>query len=189
VRFGPRRRRRPLLGGLGVCLLVLVASAPLVASAHSSSKTSVLLAGNGLGVARFGSSARSVTRAVSARLGAPTGHPGAGCVGGYTEVAWHDLIVQFRHGRFSGYRYWVNGSGSPPPSASAIAPRLQTAKGITLGSTFAELKRTYRLTQTGTDFWKAPNDIVFALNSETYPSPPSSPIYEIKTYGVCPAAI
>jgi hypothetical protein len=104
-------------------------------------------------------------------------------------VAWHDLIVQFRHGRFSGYRYWVNGLGSPSPSAPAVSPRLQTAKGITLGSTFAELKRTYRLTQTGTDFWKAPNDIVFALNSETYPSPPSSPIYEIKTYGVCPAAI
>ena len=176
------RHLRLLLGGLAACL-------PLCVAGVASASTSVVLAGNGLGVARFGSSAASVTSAVSAKLGAPTGHPDAGCVGGYTEVAWHDLIVQFRHGRFTGYRYWVNGSGSPSPSASAIAPRLQTAKGITLGSTFAQLKRRYRLTQTGTDFWKAPNNIVFALNSETYPSPPSSPIYEIKTYGVCPAAI
>jgi len=178
-----------MVGVLVACLLVLAAAAPTAAAASSTAETPIVLRGHGLGVVRFGSSARSVTKAVSARLGAPTGHPDAGCVGGYTEVAWHDLIVQFRHGRFSGYRYWVDGSGSPSPSASAIAPRLQTAKGITLGSTFAELKRTYRLTQTGTDFWKAPNDVVFGLNSGTYPSPPSSSIYEIKSSGACPAAL
>ncbi len=177
-----------MVGGLAACFLVLAAAAPAAAAASS---TAIVLRGDGLGVAHFGSSARSVTKAVSARLGAATGHPDAGCVGGYTEVAWHDLIVQFRRGRFSGYRYWVNGSGSPSPSpsASTIAPRLQTAKGITLGSTFAELKRTYRLTQTGTDFWKAPNDVVFGLDSGTYPSPPSSSIYEIKSSGACPAAL
>lgn len=165
------------------------ASAPPVASASSNPKTPVLLAGNGLGVARFGSSARSVTKAVSARLGPPSGHPGSGCTGGYSGVAWLDLIVQFRHGRFTAYRNWVDGSGSPTPAASAVSPKLRTAKGITLGSTFAELKRTYRLTQTGTDFWKAPNDVVFGLNSGTYPSPPSSSIDEIKSSGACPAAL
>jgi hypothetical protein len=148
-----------------------------------------VLAGNGLGIVHFGSSARSVATAISAKLGPPTGHPATACVGGYTEVAWHDLIVQFRHGRFSGYRYWVNGSGSPSPSASTVSPKLQTAKGISLGSTFAQLKRSYRLTQTGTDFWKAQNAIVFALDSQTHPSPPNSPVYEIKSYGVCPAAL
>jgi hypothetical protein len=161
----------------------------MVASASSTARTSILLAGGGLGVAHFGSSTRSVTRAVSEKLGPPTGHPDAGCVGGYTEMEWNDLIVQFRHGRFSGYRYWVNSSGSPSPSAWPVSPKLRTAKGISLGSTFAQLKREYRLTQTGSDFWKAPNNIVFALNSQTYPSPPSSPIYEIKSYGVCPAAL
>ena len=148
-----------------------------------------MLAGNGLGVVRFGASVRSVTSAVSVQLGPPTGRPDAGCVGGYSEVAWHDLIVQFRHGRFTGYRYWVNSSGSPPPSASDVSPRLRTARGISLGSTFAQVESRYRLTQTGTDFWKATNDIVFALDSATFPSPPTSPVYEIKTYGVCPAAI
>jgi hypothetical protein len=183
------RHLRPVLGGLVACLIVLVATFPVAAFASSTAKTPILLAGNGLGVVRFGSSVSSVTSAVSARLGPPTGRPDAGCVGGYTEVAWHDLIAQFRHGRFTGYRYWVNSSGSPPPSASTVSPKLQTAKGISLGSTFAQVRRRYRLTQTGTDFWKAANNIVFVLDSMAYPSPPSSPVYEIKTYGVCPAAI
>ena len=184
-----RRRRRSLrllLGALAVCLPTGALGAPL---ASAETKTPVLLTGNGLGVVRFGSSVGSVTRAVSAKLGPPTGHPDAGCVGGYTEVAWRDLIVQFRHGRFTGYRYWANSSGSPAPSPSTISPRLQTATGISLGSTFAQVRRLYRLTQTGTDFWKAANGIVFALDSRTYPSPPSSLVYEIKTDGVCPAAV
>ena len=182
---------RPVLGGLATWLVVSPAGPPLAAAASPSpsARTPILLAGNGLGVAHFGAPARSVTGAISARLGSPTGHPDAGCVGGYTQVAWHDLIVQFRHGHFSGYRYWVSGSGSPPASASTVSPKLATAKGISLGSTFAQVKRSYRLTQTGTDFWKSPAGIVFALESQTYPSPPSSPVYEIKSYGACPAAL
>ena len=188
---GPHVARllRPVLGGLATWLVVSPASSPLAAAASPSARTPILLAGNGLGVAHFGSPARSVTGAISAKLGSPTGHPAAGCVGGYTQVAWHDLIVQFRHGHFSGYRYWVSGSGSPSASASAVSPKLATAKGISLGSTFAQVKRSYRLTQTGTDFWKSHDGIVFALDSQTYPSPPSSPVYEIKSYGVCPAAL
>ncbi len=178
-----------MLGALAAGLLVSAGALPVAEAASSTAKTPILLAGNGLGVVRFGSSVRSVTSAVSAKLGSPTGRPDAGCVGGYTEVAWHDLIVQFRHGRFTGYRYWVNSSGSPPPAASTISPKLQTARGISLGSTFAQVKSRYRLTQTGTDFWKAANNVVFAVDSATFPSPPSSPVYEIKTYGVCPAAI
>ncbi len=167
-----------------------VVGVPLVASASASSKAPLLLAGDGLGVARFGSSARSVTQAVSARLGPPTGHSDSVCTGGYTQVVWHELIAEFKHGRFSAYRYWVSAPGSPSPTVSPGIPRLRTAKGITLGSTFAQLMRSYRLTQTGTDFWKAPNGIVFALaGGASYPSPPSSPIYEIKTDGACPAAL
>jgi hypothetical protein len=180
---------RPVVGGLAACLLVSAASSAVDATVAPKAETRIVLAGNGLGVADLGSSARAVTSAVSAELGSPTGHPEAGCVGGYTEVAWHDLIVQFRHGRFSGYRYWVNSAGSPSPSVSPVSPKLQTAKGISLGSTLAQLERRYRLTQTGTDFWKAPNNIVFALDSPTYPSPPSSRVYEIKTDGACPAAL
>lgn len=178
-------RHRLLLGGLAACLAVSVACVPVAASAQ----TPLLLAGNGLGVARFGSSAGSVTKAVSARLGPPTRYSYDVCAGGYTQVAWHDLIAQFKHGRFTAYRYWVSASGSPSPSAAPVVPRLRTVKGITLGSTFAQLRRSYRLTQSGTDFWRAPNGIVFALGGATYPSPPSSPVYEIKTDGACPAAL
>ena len=101
----------------------------MAAAASPTAKSPIVLAGNGLGIVHFGSSARSVTTAISAKLGSPTGHSAADCVGGYTEVAWHDLIVQFRHGRFSGYRYWVNGSGSPSPSASTVSPKLADGQG------------------------------------------------------------
>jgi len=181
------RLLRTVFGGLATGLVLALAISPLATAASPRARPTVLLEGDGLGVAHFGSPARSVTSAISARLGSPTGFPAAGCVGGYTQVAWHDLIVQFRHGRFSGYRYWVNASGSAP--ASAISPQLVTTKGISIGSTFAQVKRRYRLTQTGTDFWKSHDGIVFALNSQSYPSPPSALVYEIKSYGVCPAAL
>jgi hypothetical protein len=161
-------------------------SAPAVATtAGAAPRSAIRLAGNGLGVITFGSSVRAVTKAISSKLGPPTGHPNAGCVGGYREVEWHDLLVQFKHGRFTGYRYWVGASG-PSPDGMTIEPKLETARGLTLGSTFAQLKRTYPLTQTGTFFWRAPNDVVFALSSTVYPAPPSSPIYEIKV-DACPA--
>ncbi len=187
VRRGPTVRVLRTLLGVGAAALVLASAISPAAASSPGARPSVVLAGDGLGVAHFGSPARSVTDAISARLGSPTGIPAAGCVGGYTQVAWHDLIVQFRHGRFSGYRYWVNGSGSA--STLAVSPKLVTARGISLGSTFAEVKRRYRLTQTGTDFWKSHDGIVFALESQSHPSPPGSLVYEIKSYGVCPAAL
>ncbi len=189
---GPHLERclRPVLTGLAASLLALGASAVVSAPGGATPTHRIELAGNGLGVVNFGSSIGSVTKAVSAKLGPPTAHPSAGCVGGYSQVAWHDLIAQFRHGRFTGYRYWtLNASARPLVSGATVSPTLKTAKGITLGSTFAQLKAVYKLTQTGTDFWKAANGIVFALNSPTYPSPPGAPIYEIKTFGVCPAAL
>jgi hypothetical protein len=174
------------LTGLAVTLLAWVAGFSSAAAArHAAKPPTIELAGNGIRVVGFGSSVASVTKAVSAELGPPTGHPEAGCVGGYREVAWHDLILQFRHGRFSGYRYWLS-IGAPGSTAS---PRIATATGITLGSTLAQLRKAYDLTQTGTDFWKSPNGIVFVLDSPTYPSPPASPIDEIKSAGVCPAAL
>ena len=161
---------------------------PTAASATPPGRSPIQLTGKGLGVVDFGSSVRTVTKAVSAVLGPPTGRPNAGCLGVYRQLAWHSLIVQFRHGRFTGYRYGNDsGLGSPLPPGSSVSPKLETARGITIGSTFGELKGTYRLTQTGTDFWMS-NGIVFALlSADVLPSPPSSPIYEIKSYGVCPA--
>lgn len=141
----------------------------------------VTLEGDGLGTVRIGMSERAATRVITAELGTPSGHPASGCPGPYRDVAWHDLIVQFKAGRFTGYRYWV----SAPHSA--LDPRLRTSRGITLGSTFGELRRAYVLTQTGTDFWSA-RGLTFGLSGLTYPSPPSAPVYEVKVT-VCPEAI
>ncbi len=141
----------------------------------------VTLEGDGLGSVRIGASEGAATRELSAELGSPSDLPASGCTGPYRDVEWHDLVVQFKNGRFSGYRYWV----SRPHET--VEPRLRTRRGITVGSTFRDLRRAYALTQTGTDFWSA-QGLTFGLSGFTYPSPPSAPVYEVKVT-VCPAAL
>lgn len=131
---------------------------------------------------RLGAAQRPATAQLSSLLGRPTAYPPAGCVGGYRNVEWSDLIVQFKRGRLAGYRFWVTRPNEE------VKPRLSTATGITLGSTFAAVKSAYpHLVQTGTDFWSA-QGLTFGLRSSQYPSPPSAPVYEIKV-DACPAAI
>lgn len=152
----------------------------------------IQLDGNGLGVVNFGATAFSATKALTAVLGKPTGHPSAGCTSAYTQDAWHDLVVQFVSGRFRGYRY----VDSPPygiaPSLKllrAANPKLSTSAGITLGDTLAEAKRVYpSLRQTGSEFWRTPTGIVFAFYQLKTPSSSSEPIYEIKS-SVCPGSL
>jgi hypothetical protein len=176
-----------LVGCLALAALCLGLTGSM-ASATSPKKT-IELEGNGLGVVRFGDSERTTTKVITAVLGAPTGHPSAGCVGDFTQAAWHDLLIQFKHGRFSGYRYWVSASGIPLSALVHPDPKLATAAGITLDSTFAQIQAAYPLRQTGTDFWISPEQIVFALESPTYPSPPTAPVYEIRSHDICPAAL
>jgi hypothetical protein len=159
----------------------------------ASMSMSVQLDGNGLGLAKFGAPAALTTEAINAVLGAPTGHPSAGCTGKYTQASWHDLIVQFTDGRFTGYRYVADGFDGVSPSLETlhapVVPMIATAAGATLGSTMAEVRRAYRsLHRSGTDFWRTPSGVVFAFySSEANPSS-SSPVYEIKD-NVCPAAL
>jgi hypothetical protein len=79
------------------------------AAAHdANTPPRIVLAGNGLGVTNFGATSAAATKAITAELGKPTGHPNAGCTAAYAETAWHDLLVQFVSGRFEGYRcLWV----------------------------------------------------------------------------------
>jgi len=140
------------------------------------------LDGSGLGLANFGEPAALSTEAITAVLGAPTGHPSAGCTGRYTQAAWHDLIVQFNEGRFTGYRYVAGGFDGVSPSRETlhapVVPMIATAKRITLGSTMAEVKRAYRsLDRSGTDFWRTPSGIVFAFYSGKPNPSPLSPVY------------
>jgi hypothetical protein len=160
--------------------------------AAASATVPMRLDGNGLGIVTFGASASSATKTLTAVLGAPTAHPSAGCAGDYSEVAWHDLIVQFRNGRFSGYRYLAGGLTGISPTITTLraakVPKLDTATGITLGDTFAEVKRANpRLSQSGSDFWRTANGIVFAFDASGNVAG-ASQIYEIKN-DVCPAAL
>ena len=134
-----------------------------------------------MGAVRLGTPEAAAIRELTAQLGAPSGYPAAGCLGTYTDVAWHDLIAQFKDGRFSGYRYWVEQPGRP------ISPKLTTGKGVTIGTTFGQLRQAYRLTQSGTFFWSAAG-MTFGLAGDTYPSPAGAPVYEV-TVTACPAAL
>ncbi|HXY81074.1 MAG TPA: hypothetical protein VEH55_06865 [Gaiellaceae bacterium] len=128
------------------------------------------LESNGVGPAHFGLSERAVIAALRPSLGRPNASGiNTGCGKDLTEVAWHDLIAEFRHGRFSGYRFIHGGwplttPGSPHDRVAAAAPvpALSTAAGITLGSTFGELRSAYGpLMRTASFRWTAPNGLTF----------------------------
>jgi hypothetical protein len=167
---------------VGTVTFVTVGPAGAVADKESHSVT---LEGNGLSVVRLGASESKVVKAVSARLGRPSGHPESGCGSRYAQVAWHDLALQFMHGRFTGYRYATSTDGT---YTAQVSPRLRTSVGATLGTTLGQLRKVYHLRQSGTDFWRSADGIVFAVSGAAYPSPPTAPIYEIKL-AACPAAV
>lgn len=115
-----------------------------------------------------------------------------GCGLRYTEVEWGDLVAEFRLSKFSGFRFLKGGwplatPGSPreasPPKT--VFPKLTTATGISLGSTLAQLRRSYRsLRFVGTDKWRSANGLTFVDDANNDPEPPSSQIIEIKV-GTC----
>ncbi len=187
VLFGAVVSSSLLVGGLAT------ATGSRTGSLTASMSMRVELDENGLGLANFGAPAAPTTEAITDVLGAPTGHPSAGCTGKYTQVAWHDLIVQFTAGRFTGYRFVAGGSKGVSPSVATlhdpVVPTIATAAGVTLGSTMAEVEHAYRsLHRSGTDFWRTPGGIVFAFYSAEANPSSKSPVYEIKD-NVCPAAL
>jgi hypothetical protein len=132
-----------------------------------------------------------VIAALRPSLGSPNATGiNTGCGKNLTEVAWHDLIAEFRAGRFSGYRFIRGGwplttPGSPHDHVSGTVPRplLHTAAGITLGNTLAELRVAYtHLRRTAAVRWTAADGLTFA---EPYDVAnlisPSNPIVEIQT--------
>ena len=137
---------------------------------------SLVLGAHGIGPVRFGTPKPQAVAALSRILGQPTSRAvNPGCGARYTEADWGDLEAEFRRGSFSGYRYLDRGQ----------LPTLATAKGITIGSSLAELRAAYgRLGDGGTDRWRAPNGLVFYDDAMRDPIPPSSLIIEIKI-GTC----
>jgi len=147
-----KRRLPAVLVFVVACSSILSGGIALSAAspkrARVSAKTStVRLNGNGLGVTGYGAARSSATKAISAVLGNPTGHPSADCTSKYFQTAWHDLVVQFVAGRFRGYRYLDGGDRALAPTRAvlrSVRPRLSTTKGISLGSSLADAKRAYR---------------------------------------------
>jgi hypothetical protein len=169
-----------------------VIRARLRAAAQRAAERAVRLDGDGLGVTKFGATASSATKAISAVLGKPTGHPAAACTPAYRQTAWLDLVVQFVAGRFRGYRYLDRGPNPEVAPTAAVVraarPKLSTATGISLGSTLADAERAYpTLRRSATESYQTRSGITFSFWSPDNPNR-NSRIYEIKN-NACPAAI
>jgi hypothetical protein len=146
---------------------------------------------NGIGLVHFGLSKAQVVASLRMSLGAPNAEGiNTGCGPKFSEVAWHDLIAEFRLGRFTGYRFIQGGwplttAGSPddPVTAKPPTPDLTSALGITLGSTLGELRSAYsKLKLSGAVQWTAPNGLTFVEPSTVRnPRSPADKIVEIKT--------
>jgi hypothetical protein len=126
-------------------LVIVGFIAPMTALAKKSSLPA--LSANGIGSVHFGAPEASAVASLRKSLGAPNATGiNTGCRPSFTEIAWRDLIVEFKHDRFTGYRFIRGGwplttAGSPHDlvTSGSPTPRLKTAVGITLGSTLGEL--------------------------------------------------
>ena len=73
-------------------------------TAAAAPRSQVTLDGSSLGPVKIGATQRVAVARLSHWFGAPTGHSASVCLGGYKDVTWNDLDVQFKKGRLSGYR-------------------------------------------------------------------------------------
>lgn len=155
----------------------------------ASAEPTADLGANGIGAVRFGLPKAQAVQELSTLFGTPTWRGvNSGCGPRWAEVVWgSDLAAEFTGSTFTGYRYASaiqRRLGSPPAPAKAATPRLATAKGITLGSTLAQVRSVYRLHLSGAGRWHSGN-LAFVSNAKHSPAPLSSRIIEIKTTSVC----
>jgi len=183
---------RRLASVYSLLLLVCVAlGLPDGATGKGRTPSLPRLDSSGIGPAHFGFSRQVVIAALRPSLGPPNAAGiNTGCGANLTEVAWHDLIAEFRDGRFSGYRFIRGGwplttPGSPHDHVADTAPLppLRTSAGVTLGSTFAKLRSAYaHLSRTASFRWTAPDGLTFTEPSTVAnPTSPANPIIEIQT--------
>lgn len=177
------------LPNCGLLLVSPVISGKVDRQAWSVWASKLVLDADGIGSVRFGLTRSHALTELRRMFGTPSAvGVNTGCGPRYREVAWGDLIAEFRLNRFSGYRYVAAGYRLPIPGGPrAPAPHgptadLSTATGITLDSTLGQVRAADRsLASIGTDKWKAKSGIVFVDAAARDPEPPSSRIIEIKT--------
>lgn len=154
-------------------------------------RTSATLTAAGIGSAHFGQLKAVAIAEITDELSGPTGRQiSSGCGPRYSEVEWGDLAAEFRLGVFSGYRYLDAGLANGYTTLKRIesfpvTPRLFTVGGITLGSTFGQVRAVFgKLKPVGTNRNEARNGLIFYDDTETFPDPSSSHITEMKI-GTC----
>ena len=190
--LGERRTTSKALWATSLLVAVVAGAATVSAGGSAATGRVPALQADGIGAVRFGLPKATAVAELSDLFGAPSARfVNSGCGPRYTEVAWGELYAEFRLGKFSGYRYLRDGwppktyAHRPPPKV--VSPRIATAKGITLGSTLAQVRAAYRpLQRAGADWWRSSNHLVFVDDAERDPVPPTSRIIEIKT-GTCGA--
>jgi hypothetical protein len=136
-----------------------------------------VLSAHGIGSVSFDVSKQVALRELDALFGAPAARGiNTGCGARYTEVEWHDLVAEFRSGRFTGYRYLIGGwplttKGSPRETAFAgIAPKLVTSAGVTLGTALADARRDDGMLKfVGVDRWRARDGLVLRADEGSPP--------------------
>lgn len=174
-----------LVGGASATLCLAAASTALAAAQP------LRLSDAGIAGVRFGTSRAAAVAQLTRLLGRPSRRMiDSGCGRRYTEAAWGHLYVEFRDGRLSGFRY-MQGTWLPRPRSlrptpfRLLRPKLATGRGVSLGSTLAQLRSAYgRLDLVGTDRWQAPDGLIFYDDAERDPPAPTSRIVEVK-YGTC----
>jgi len=175
---------------LAVLALLALAFGTATVSAAGSARAvgATRLEADGIGTVRFGLPKVTAVSELSNLFGPPSARfVNSGCSPRYTEVAWGELYAEFRLGKFSGYRYLRDGwppqtyaRRRPPPKV--VSPKIATSKGITLGSTLAQVRAAYRpLQRAGADWWRSSSHLVFVDDAQRDPIPPTSRIIEIKT--------
>ena len=173
----------------GAALSVAVTS--VLAASASAKATTLVMSSDRVGDVRFGTSKSQAVKELASLLGAPTHRfVSNGCGPKYSEVEWGHLYVEFRLGKLTGFRYkrgaWEGPSVAPGASDDGVVPKLTTPKGVSLGSTLAQVRDRYGpLEIVGTDRWRTRDGLIFYISYlVTQPPPPNSRITEI-TYGTC----
>lgn len=189
------RRTSPRATAALVTVVVVAAAVSLgtsLAQGSAVATRSIPIKPVGVGTVRFGQSKQRAVLSLRALFGTPNWQGvNTGCGTRFTEVEWGNLIAEFRARIFTGYRYVEGGYPLPAvgagrvPRRTAPFPRLATTKGMTLGSTLANLRKRYgALHVAGASKWRANNGLFFVDNAGRDQSPPSSRIIEIKI-GTC----
>jgi len=180
---------------LFVALLSTVAALGLTVPAAARWRSALPeLRVDGVGSATFGVSKAQAVASLTRALGKPSAEgTSKACGPRFTEVAWHDLIAEFRTGKFTGYRFleggwplWTSRSLHRVAVTRPPAPPLRTVRGITLGSTLRQLRAAYgTLERSGAVQWTAPDGLSF-IESSTVANPrsPADKIVEIHV-GTC----